>query len=157
MTLLEQIAPKIIAAMKAKDELTLNTLRGIKMALDRWVKEVVTPITPEVEQKILEKMVKQRLDSIDQYEKGNRADLVAREQAELAVLRLYMPQDASVDEIEAAVAETIADLLKSPDMGFTPGSISKKIGPVIAGVKTRLAGKRVDGKLLADIVKAKIA
>ena len=97
MTLLEQIAPKIIAAMKAKDELTLNTLRGIKMALDRWVKEVVTPITPEVEQKILEKMVKQRLDSIDQYEKGNRADLVAREQAELAVLRLYMPQDASVD------------------------------------------------------------
>ena len=156
MNLAEQIAPKIVAAMKAKDETTLNTLRGIKMALDKHAKEVGTPITEEVEQKLLEKMVKQRLDSISQFEKGNRADLVAREQAELAVIRQYMPQDASPERIEMAVTDALAE-----EVMALPGPATvltmKNMGSVMKRATAKLAGWRVDGKVLSTLIKAKLA
>ena len=142
--LIDQINTDITIAMKAKDALRLTTLRAIKVKIDATVKESGQALTPEKEQKLLESLVKQRLDSIAQFEKGNRLDLVAKESAELAIIKGYMPQDATAAEIDAALAEV---------MKVIPSGDVRQMGAIIKATTEALAGKRVDKGLLSSKVR----
>jgi uncharacterized protein YqeY len=99
-------------------------------------------------QKLLRSLVKQRRDSIEQYEKAGRQELVDKEQAEIVVIETYLPQAASAAEIEAAVISAITE---------TGATSIKDMGKVMKAAQTALAGKNADSKLVADTVKAKLS
>jgi uncharacterized protein YqeY len=97
--------------------------------------------------KLLRSLVKQRRDSVEQYEKGGRPELAAKEKTEIEVIETYLPQAASREEIEAAVGTAIAE---------TGASELKDMGRVMKAVQGALAGKNADGKTVSEIVKAKL-
>src|SRR5216110_338519 len=109
MTLNEKIISDLTEAMKAKDAGRLSTLRMVKSNLMNRKIEKGGELTDEEVQKALQSLVKQRRDSIEQYEKAGRSELAAKEAAEIAHIEAYLPRAASVEEIEAAVASAIAE------------------------------------------------
>src|SRR5689334_23526349 len=114
-----QIAQHMVAAMKARDADRTGTLRLIKTALKNKSIEKRGPLTPAEEQQTLSTMVKQRRDSIEQFTKGNRPELAAKEGEEIKLIEAYMPKAVSEDDVRAAVKATIAEM-ESPtakDMG----------------------------------------
>lgn len=147
MTLKEQIIADMTAAMKAKDVARTSTLRMLKAAMTNREKEGGGALTDEDVQKLLRSQVKQRRDSVEQYEKGGRPELAAKEQAEIAIIEGYLPQAASAEEIEAAVAAAIAE---------TGAQSMKDMGAVMKAAMARLAGKNADGKMVSEAVKAKL-
>jgi len=132
-------------AMRAKDSARLLTIRGLLAACkqrevdERIVLDDVAVIA------IVDKLVKQRKDSITQFTAGNRQDLVDKEAAELQVLEAYLPQRLGADEVAAEVAKVVAELGASG-----PGDMGKVMG----AVKTRLAGKADMGLVSAAVKKA---
>lgn len=149
MTLKDKITGDITAAMKAKDADRLSVLRMAKAALmnEQNKKGADYELSDEETVKALQTLVKQRRDSIGQYEKAGRAELAAKEKSELLVLEDYLPQSASVEEIEKAVAEAI---------GETGASSIKEMGLVMKAAQAKLAGKSADGRLVSEIVKSKL-
>ena len=147
MNLSEQIIADLTASMKAQDAQRTSTLRMVKAAMMNRKIEKGGELDDDEMQKLLRSLVKQRRDSIEQYEKAGRQELVDKEQAEVAVIETYLPQAASVAEIEAAVAAAIAEA----------GATSiKDMGKVMKAVQAALTGKNADGKVVADTVKAKL-
>jgi uncharacterized protein YqeY len=147
MSLRDQIQLSIVEAMKSKETLRLNVLRGIKTAIQHREVEKIRPLTdPEVLQ-VIHSLVKQRKDSIEQFTRGGRADLAAREEAELKILESYLPPAVGEEQIHAIVAEVIAEL---------QANSLKDMGKVIREVMAKLAGQITDGKLISDIVKLKL-
>ena len=147
MSLKEQILADMTAAMKAKDAPRTSTLRMVKAALQNREIEKGAPLDDDELQKMLRSLVKQRRDSIEQYQKGNRQDLVDKEQAEIIVIEGYLPQAASLAEIDKAVTEAIAE---------TGASSLKGMGAVMKAVMSRLAGKNADGRTVSETVKQKL-
>ena len=147
MSLTERIVADITAAMKAKEQERLGTLRMAKAALMNRKIEKGGELDEGEEQKVLQSLVKQRRDSVDQYEKAGRSELAEKETAEIAVLEEYLPQAASQEEIDRAVEEAIAE---------TGASSMKDMGNVMKSAMTRLAGKNADGKMVSETVKAKL-
>ena len=147
MNLNERRVSDITAARKAKDAERLSTLRMVKANLMNRKIEKGSDLTDEEVSKALQSLVKQRRDSIEQYEKAGRADLAAKEAAEIAHIEIYLPQSATVEEIEAAVAEAIAE---------TGASSMKDMGTVMKAAQAKLTGKTADGKLVSETVKAKL-
>ena len=147
MSLKEQILAAMTAAMKAKDAPRTSTLRMVKAALQNREIEKGAPLDDDELQKMLRSLVKQRRDSIEQYQKGNRQDLVDKEQAEIIVIEGYLPQAASLAEIDQAVTEAIAE---------TGASSLKGMGAVMKAVMSRLAGKNADGRTVSETVKQKL-
>jgi uncharacterized protein len=151
MSLKERIDAEIKAAMKSKDKVRLETVRGIKKFIIE--KEVsVRPsgqdgLTEAQEMEILVQIAKQRRDSIEQYRKGGREDLVAQEEAELVILEEYLPPQMSDEEISQVIDEVIASA------GATS---AKEMGKVMGGAMQQLKGK-ADGKKIQDMVKAKLS
>jgi uncharacterized protein len=148
MSLSEQIVSDLTAAMKAQDAQRTSTLRMVKAAMMNRKIEKGSELDDDEMQKLLRSLVKQRRDSIEQYEKAGRQELVDKEQAEIAVIETYLPQAASAAEIEAAVAAAIAE---------TGASSMKDMGKVMKAVQSALAGKNADGKTVSEIVKARLA
>jgi uncharacterized protein len=148
MSLKEQIISDMTAAMKAQDAARTSTLRMIKAAIMNREKDGGGELTDEDIQKLLRTQVKQRRDSVEQYEKANRPDLADKEQAEIAIIEAYLPQSASQEEIDQAVAAAIAE---------TGASSMKDMGGVMKAAMARLAGKSADGKMVSESVKAKLA
>lgn len=148
MSLSEQIISDLTASMKAQDAQRTSTLRMVKAAMMNRKIEKGADLDDDEVQKLLRSLVKQRRDSIEQYEKAGRQELVDKEQAEIGVIETYLPQAASAAEIEAAVSAAIAE---------TGASSIKDMGKVMKAVQAALAGKNADGKLVADIVKSKLA
>jgi len=145
MSLEAQVMDLMKEAMKAKDESTLRGLRAIKAEI---IKVKTEPgaggvITADGELKLLQKLVKQRKDSLEIYTQQNRADLATKESEEIAVIEKFLPKPLSEEEIKAAVAEIIASVgASSPaDMGKVMGVASKQ-----------LAGK-AEGKVISAVVK----
>ena len=148
MSLKDRIKDDVKQAMRAKDQARLDALRMLAAAIQR--REVDERIALDDAQVLatIDKLVKQGRESIDQYEKGGRADLVTKEKADLAILQSYLPKplsDAEVDQlIAAAIAETGASSIK--DMGKVMGVLKPKLqgradmGQVGARIKTRLSG-----------------
>lgn len=147
MSLLDQIVADITAAMKAKEADRLSTLRMVKATLMNRKIEKGSELTDEEVQKALQSLVKQRKDSIDQYEKAGRAELAAKEAAEVAVIEEYLPVAASAEEIEQAVADAVA---------ATGATSMKDMGLVMKAALANLAGKNADGKAVSEAVKAKL-
>jgi len=147
MSLSKQIVSDLTAAMKAQDAARTSTLRMVKAAMMNRQIEKGSELDDDDMQKLLRSLVKQRRDSIEQYEKAARQELVDKEKAEIDVIETYLPQAASQEEIEQAVAAAIAE---------TGANSMKDMGKVMKAVQAALAGKNADGKLVSDIVKAKL-
>jgi uncharacterized protein YqeY len=148
MTLKDKIIADMIAAMKAKDAERTSTLRMIKAAITNREKDGGADVTDEDVLKLLRSQVKQRRDSVEQYEKGGRQDLADKEKAEIVIIEAYLPQSASQEEIDQAVSEAITE---------TGASSMKEMGAVMKAAMARLAGKNADGKMVSDVVKAKLS
>ena len=147
MTLTKQIVADLTSAMKAQDANRTSTLRMVKAAMMNRQIEKGSELDDDDMQKLLRSLVKQRRDSIEQYEKAGRQELVDKEQAEIDVIEIYLPQAASRDEIEQAVAAAIAE---------TGATSMKDMGKVMKAAQTALAGKNADGRLISEVVKAKL-
>ena len=147
MPLLDKIQKDMTDAMKAKDEGRLSALRMIKTALQKQQVDSMKPLNEATEMQVLNTLVKQRRESADIFRKGNREELAAKEEAELAIIESYLPAAPSSAEIEAAIAAAIAE---------TGASSPKQMGAVMKAAQAKLAGKRVDGKALSDLVKQKL-
>lgn len=147
MDLKDKIIADMTAAMKAKDADTTGTLRMVKAALMNRQIEKGDELTDEEVTKALQTLVKQRRDSIESYDKAGRAELAAKEAAEIAVIETYLPQAATDDEITAAVEAAVAE---------TGASSLKDMGNVMKAAMAKLAGKSADGKAVSDAVKVKL-
>ncbi|HVS80212.1 MAG TPA: GatB/YqeY domain-containing protein [Pyrinomonadaceae bacterium] len=147
MSLKEQILSDMTAAMKAKDAARTSTLRMLKAAIVNRQIEKGGELDEEELMKLLRSQVKQRRDSVEQYQKGGRQDLVDKETAEIAIIEGYLPQAASAQEIDQAVAEAIAE---------TGATSMKDMGAVMKAVMARLAGKNADGRAVSETVKKKL-
>ena len=151
MSLKERIGEDIKSAMKAKDKVRLETVRGIKKAI--LEKEVALrpkgqdSLTEEQEIELLAQQAKQRRDSIEQFQKAGRDDLAAKEQQELAILETYLPKQVDDSELESIVDEIIASV----------GATSPKdLGKVMGAAMKQLKGK-ADGKKIQALVKSKLS
>lgn len=147
MTLKEKIIADLTDAMRAKDAAKLGTLRMVKANLMNRQIEKGGELTDEEVQKALLSLVKQRRDSIEQYEKAGRVELAEKEVAEIAHIENYLPRAASPEEIGAAVDAAVPE---------TGASSMKEMGVVMKAAMTRLAGKSADGKMVSEAVKAKL-
>lgn len=147
MSLNETIIADITDAMRAKDAERLSTLRMVKANLMNRKIEKGGELTDEEVSKALQSLVKQRRDSMEQYEKGGRADLAAKEALEITHIEVYLPQAASAEEINDAVAAAVAE---------TGASSIKDIGNVMKATMAKLAGKSADGKMVSEAVKMKL-
>lgn len=148
MTLSDTVTTHIAAAMKAREATTLTALRMLKTALTNKSIEKGRALDAAEELQVVSSLVKQRRDAIEQFTAGGRADLAAKEQAEIAVLDAYLPPAVSNDELDTVVAQAIAD---------TGATGARDIGKVMKAVMAALAGKTVDGKRVNELVRARLA
>ena len=144
MPLNEKIAADITAAMKAKDALRLSALRMLKAAIMNKGVEKKRDLEDAEVLQVVAALVKQRRDSIEQFAKAGRTDLVNKETDEMAILEHYLPPAVSAEEIEAAVTAAIAE---------TGASSAKDMGKVMKAVMPKLAGKNADGKAVNEAVR----
>ena len=148
MSLKQQIISDLTASMKAQDSARTSTLRMVKAGIMNREIEKGSELDEEELAKLLRSMVKQRKDSVEQFEKAERPELVAKEKAEIDVIEAYLPQAASQDEIEHAVGAAIAE---------TGAASMKDMGKVMKAVQTALVGKNADGRTVSEVVKAKLS
>lgn len=149
------ISQQIVIAMKAHDEVRTGTLRLIKNALKNKAIEKRAPLTPAESEQALATMVKQRRDSIDQFTKGNRPELAAKEAGEIAVIEEFLPKALDEAGLQALVAEAVADVATFTGKAPTP----KEMGLVIKAVQAKLqaAGLRAEGRQVSELVKKALA
>ena len=150
MSLSEQIQKDITAAMKARDEHRLSTLRMVKTALKNREIEKMAALDDKESQQVLSTLIKQRKDSVEQFTRGGRQEMADREAAEIKLIEAYLPQAAGEDQIVAGVRAVIAEM-GSPTM--------KEMGTVMKNVMARFAGAaiRVDGRQVSDAVKRELS
>jgi hypothetical protein len=146
MTLEEKINADLKTAMLAREEATVRGLRAIKSAiiLAKTEKGAGRVISAEKEVQMLQKLLKQRRDSIVEFEKASRTDLVTKEKEELTVIEKYLPAMMSEDEVREVVKKVLAE---------TGATTQKEMGKVMGIVSKQLAGK-ADNKMVADTVKS---
>jgi uncharacterized protein len=148
MTLAERVSKDIAAAMKAQDQKRLSPLRMLKAAIMNKGVEKGRDLDDAEVQQVIASLVKQRRDSIEQFGKAGRSDLVEKETGEISILEEYQPPAASADEIEAAVIAAIAE---------TGAVTQKDMGKVMKAVMPKLAGKTAEGKTVNEVVRRKLA
>jgi len=148
MALLDQIQRDMVAAMKAKEEVRLGAVRMIKTVLIKWQADNSKPLDEAAELQILSILVKQRKESIDMFRNAGREEAAAKEEAEMAIVESYMPAAPSEEEIDAAIEAAMVE---------TGATEKGKMGIVMNAAKAKLAGKRLDGKVLSDKVKARLS
>ena len=149
------ISQQIVTAMKAHDAPRTGTLRLIKTALKNKAIEKRAPLTQPESEQVLAGMIKQRRDSIEQFTKGNRPELAAKEAAEITVIEEFLPK--ALDEVGLAqlVGEVVAEVGNS--LGHKP--TQKDMGPVMKGLQAKLqgAGVRAEGRVVSELVKKQLA
>ena len=150
MSLTEQIQKDIVAAMKARAEHRLSTLRMVKSALKNREVEKMAPLDDKESQQVLSTLIKQRKDSVEQFTKGGRQEMADKEAAEIVLIESYLPKAADEAEIVAGVKAAIAEM-GSPTM--------KDMGTVMKTAMAKFAaqGMRVDGKVVSEAVKKELA
>jgi len=148
MALMEQIQKDLTAAMMSKDELRLSVLRMVKSALKYKEIEKVRHLEDAEALQVLQTLLKQRRESVEQFAKGGRQDLVDKETKEIAILEAYLPAGASDADMSAAIEAAIVE---------TGANSPKSMGAVIKAAKARLEGKTVDGKTLSDRVRERLS
>jgi uncharacterized protein YqeY len=147
MALREKLDEDLKSAMRAKDSLRMNTVRGLKSAIKYREIELMKPLDDAGILGVVATEIKRRRDSVDQYRAGNRPDLADKEEAEIKILQEFLPQQLTPAEVEAKVAEVIARVgAQGPkDMG----AVMKALLPEVQG--------RADGKVVSELVKQRLA
>jgi uncharacterized protein len=145
MTSQEKIQKDMVEAMKSKDRLRLDVLRGVKTAIKNREIERMKQLGEADVVQVLNTLVKQRRDSIEQFTKGARFDLVEREEAELKILEDYLPPAVGEQEIREVITQAI---------GEAQASSAKDMGKVMKLVMGKLSGRVVDGKLVNQLVRS---
>ena len=148
MNLKEKILSDLTASMKAQDAPRTSTLRMLKAAIVNRQIEKGGELDDEEISKLLRSQVKQRRDSVEKYQKGNRQDLVEKEQAEIEILESYLPQAASPEVIDQAVSAAVAE---------TGATSMKDMGAVMKATMAHLAGKNADGRAVSEAVKKRLS
>ncbi len=147
MPIADEVNKAIADAMRSKDVVRLGALRMLKAAFMNREVEKGHALDDGEARQVVTLLVKQRRDSIEQFTKGGRYDLARKEAAEIAVLETYLPPAADPQAIERAVAEAIAE---------TGATSAKDMGRVMKAALARLAGQTVDGKVVNELVRAKL-
>lgn len=147
MSLTDTLTTDIATAMKARDTTKLTALRMLKTALTNKSIEKSRALDGAEELQVVNALVKQRRDSIEQFEAAGRQELADKERAEIGVLEAYLPPSASADELAAAVDAAVAS---------TGATTAKDMGKVMKAVMAALAGKTVDGKQVNELVRKKL-
>lgn len=147
MPLIDQVQQDMVAAMKNREEARLSALRMIKAALMKQKVDSPKPVDEAAEMQVLKSLIKQRTEAAEMFRKGGREEQAEKEEAERAMIEAYLPAAATGAEIEAAIAEAMAE---------TGISSQKQMGVVMKAVQARLKGKTVDGKALSEKVRAKL-
>ena len=147
MALRERLDEDLKSAMRAKDSLRMNTVRGLKSAIKYREIELMKPLDDAGILGVVATEIKRRRDSVEQYRAGNRADLADKEEAEIKLLQEFLPQQLTREEVEAKVAEAITRVgAQGPkDMG----AVMKALLPDVQG--------RADGKVVSELVKQRLA
>jgi uncharacterized protein YqeY len=150
MSLVERIQKDITAAMKAREEQRLSTLRMVKSALKNREIEKMAPLDDKESQAVLSTLIKQRKESVEQFTKGGRQEMADKEAAEIILIETYLPKAAGDAEVVAGVKAVIAEM-GSPTM--------KDMGTVMKNAMARFnaAGMRVDGKMVSEAVKKELS
>jgi uncharacterized protein YqeY len=148
MPLIEQVQQDMTAAMKSRDEARLSALRMIKAALMKQKVDSPKPLDEAAEMQVLKSLIKQRIDAAEMFRKAGRNEQADKEEAERALIETYLPAGASEQEVDAAIAEAVAE---------TGATGIKQMGAVMKGVQAKLKGKTVDGKSLSDKVRARLS
>ena len=147
MKLSDNVNADITTAMKAKDAARLSALRMLKAAIMNKGIEKGRDLEDAEVLQVVSSLVKQRRDSVDQFSKAGRSDLVDKETAEIVILEAYLPPAASLEDVEAAVAAAVAE---------TGASSPKDMGKVMKAVMPKLAGKNADGRAINEAVRRKL-
>lgn len=148
MSLTDTLSADIARAMKAKNTTQLTALRMLKTALTNKSIEKSRALDVAEELQVVNALVKQRRDSIEQFEAAGRHELAAKERAEIAVLDTYLPPAASDADLAAAVDAAVTS---------TGATSAKDMGKVMKAVMAALAGKTVDGKRVNELVRARLS
>ena len=146
MTISERITQDVTAAMKARDEHRLSTLRMVKSAIKNKEIDKRSPLDDQEAMAVLSTLIKQRKESVEQFTKGGRKDLADKEAVEIGIIEAYLPKAAGEEEIAAVVRASIAEM-GSPTI--------KDMGAVMKNAMARFSGSgtRVDGKVVRETVK----
>lgn len=147
MSLLNEVSAAIADAMRKQDAARLVALRMLKAAFMNKAVEKGRDLEEAEERQVVSSLVKQRRDSIEQFTKGGRQDLVDKETAEIAVLEAYLPPAVDPAALEQAVTAAIAE---------TGASSARDMGRVMKAAMARLAGQTVDGKAVNELVRRKL-
>ena len=144
MSLHDRLTQDLKLAMKSRDQLRMDVIRMIKAAVQYKEVELKQDLDDAGMSRIMTTLIKQRKEAAEQFEKGNRQDLAAKERQEISIIESYLPAAVSADELARIVAEVITE----------SGAASiKDMGLVMKSVMARLAGQSVDGKVVSDLVK----
>jgi uncharacterized protein len=147
MPLIDRVQQDMVAAMKSRDEARLNALRMIKAALMKQKVDSPKPLDDAAEMQILKSLMKQRTDAAEMFRKAGRTEQAEKEEAERALIEGYLPAGATEAEIDAAIADALAE---------TGVTSLKQMGVVMKATQAKLHGKTVDGKALSDKVRSKL-
>jgi len=147
MSLLDRIQKDMVDAMKARDENRLSAVRMIKAALKKHEIDSMKPLDEATEMQVMNSLLKQRREAADMFRKGGREESALKEEGEIKLIESYLPAVASQQELESAVAAAVSE---------TGATSAKQMGLVMKSAQARLAGKRVDGKALSELVKQKL-
>lgn len=149
MGLIDQVQKDMVQAMRNREELRLSCLRMMKSALKNKEIEKRAPLDEPEAQQVLATLIKQRRDSIEQFQKGGRPELAEKEAAEIKVIEVYLPKAMGAEAITEVVKATIAEM-GSPTM--------KDMGTVMKAVTAKLqaSGSRAEGKTVSEIVKKQL-
>lgn len=148
MPLVDQIQKDIVTAMREKSELRLSVLRMVKSALHLKSVEKMRPLEDAESLQILQTLLKQRRESVEQFTKGGRQELADKETKEIAIIEEYLPAGASDAEMASAIEAAITE---------TGANSPKQMGAVVKAAKAKLEGRTVDGKILSDRVRERLA
>jgi len=147
MSLHDRLTEDLKLAMKARDQLRMDVIRMIKAAVLNKEVELKKDLDDADMSRIMTTMIKQRKESIEQFEKGNRAELAAKERQEISIIETYLPKALSSDELTQIVEDVIRE---------TGAASAKDMGAVMKAIMVRLTGQQVDGKHLSELVRSKL-
>lgn len=148
MSLYDRLTEDLKLAMKSRDQLRMDVIRMIKAAVLNKEVELKRDLDDAEMSRVMTTLVKQRRESVEQFEKAQRQELAAKERQEIEIIESYLPKPLSPEELEAVVTSVIAER-ESRSM--------KEMGAVMKAVMARLGGQTVDGKQVSELVKRKLS
>jgi len=147
MSLRDRLTEDLKLATKARDQLRMDVIRMIKAAVMNKEMEIKKDLDDAEMSRVMTAMIKQRRESVEQFEKGSRAELAEKERLEIAILESYLPQALSLEQLSAVVDSVIQE---------TGARSLREMGVVMKAVMARVVGQPVDGKQISDLVRSKL-